>query len=167
MTSNTETESYTPVGQIPARVGYNLGEGWKGYAKDVVVVDDEDNRGELPKLWGELHFNDDTRCWFVRRENGIVDLYPGNWGGNTFNHYLATEQFLGVKCSSSLAAMESRLRRMAKREGLRIQKQRKIAPYTEEYGRYLINDEDNHLVAGANTLEGLEELLSERGEDCG
>jgi hypothetical protein len=165
MTSNTETERYTAVGQIPARVSYNLGEGWEGYAKNVEVVDDENNRGELPKLWGELHFNDDTRCWFVRRENGIVDLYTGNWGGNTFNHYFAAERFLGVKCSSSLAAMESRLRRMAKRRGLHITKQRTIAPYTERYGRYLVSDLNNHLVGGANTLDGLEELLKEREEE--
>ena len=60
-------------------------------------------------------------------------------------------------------AHEARLRRAAARQGLSVQKQRGryLAPYTEQYGRYLLVTADtNTLVGGANTLDGLEEWLN-------
>ncbi|MER7562325.1 hypothetical protein ABTZ93_05075 [Streptomyces sp. NPDC097941] len=59
-------------------------------------------------------------------------------------------------------AREAKLRRAAHRQGLHVQKQRTLAPYTEMYGWYLVSDENtNGLVGGANTLDDLENFLKE------
>ena len=61
-----------------------------------------------------------------------------------------------------------RLRRLAAKQGLKIHKQRKIAPYTERYGRYLITDAElsNCIVSGANSMDGIEKWLNEPQSVC-
>lgn len=60
---------------------------------------------------------------------------------------------------------ENRLRRAAKRQGLKIVKSRRRDPRALDYGRFMIVDQDNRVVAGelsagqGLTIDQVEEFL--------
>jgi hypothetical protein len=78
----------------------------------------------------------------------------------------------GLMMDTDAKVRENRLRRMAERQGLRLEKSRRRDPRAVDYGKYmLVNPTINGVVAGIVAgrpgfdLDDVEEFLAGRGEE--